>query len=827
MTEPRPRISVHAGAASAPKALAVDDVEDRMADDKQHNKSMASTMSAARSFMTSAYTKAASSLTVPKQMSMNREDNSADVEIPAIRRSSIAYNCGEDPGEDTVYDFPALAASSKNAEAAYMLLELVANRNYRELRQAASTRYSPETLAEEIKVDLTAWREEQKKREHSPATCDVVNCLVRCCRCCCCCCSCLCAPPSLSTSSAAAEEADTSAGFLRGFRRNGEGKLVEEYFDPNGHTLLGCAVRMHSFEAVYILLTMAKASYFSKSTTNHRELEKFRGDFLDKKDKKLNTAAFYASKIYNWENENDPSNRFLKLLVSDCGAEFVVQELAHFTWTNDFVFIVAGVIVVIGYVICLNWKKVMEATVAKVTAVNSDCDTLYGIALKPIFLTFLDAATMRILQYFTANPRWIWVCKPAQYALDLVRGGGIPTDANGLIDATKDKFTEKVADAHGKVADVQDHLSAGLQAVQSPVFSASGGASGGASSLQDHVKTAISQELEKDGGEVFEDLQGKYEEMQEMRDQASAMRESIADPYEEDGVKLDDQLPNPPVTDDKLTGEEKREHRAETLKKYVQDASSYDDVSGRMGTAMKYNPKMIFIYLQCAKFVFSTIFAMGKAAPGSSPFKSYVNWYGLVMNADLPTVIFSMLSPIHMDLEVLRELDDNKGLWGLLVTIWHILLYFWHRFCDIFSFKKFGYWTYLMRFPFIILIPPFFTHFCVAGTLYFWLGFVCLFFFLIGWRFKWIFFCILRCFEQCFDVWFLLWIVFEVVARFGFVVYCQTLYNVMSVIYLQDNVTDPKNYIFALTWTWHLTMNPQCFAENKDVAMLLIYLSAF
>ena len=815
-----------------PRALAVDDVKDRVADDKQQHNQF--TMSAARSLMSSAYTKAASSLTAPKQMYINRNDDSSsgkvgDVEMgqvsrrsfPSKRRTtSIAHECGEDPGEDKIYDFPALAASasSKNAET-YMLLELVANRNYRELRQAASTRYSTETLVAKVVVDLTAWREDQKKRGQSPATCDVVSCLGHCCRCCCCCCSCLCEAPSSSTSSSASAEESEKSGFLRGYRRNGDGKLVEDYFDPNGHTLLGCAVRMHSFEAVYILLTMAKASYLSENVT------KFREEFLDEKDAKLNTAAFYASKIYNWEKEDDPSNRFLKLLVSDCGAEFVVQELAHFTWTNDFVFFVAGIIVVIGYIVCLNWQKVMEATVAKVTAVNSDCDTLYGIALKPIFLTFLDAATMRILQYFTANPRWEWVCQPAQYALDLARGGGsIPTDANGLIDAAKDKVTEKVADAHGRLADAQEHLSAGLHAVQNPVFSASSGSS----RLQDHVKTALSQELEKDGGEVFEDLQGRYEEMQEMRDQASAMRESIADPYEDGGVEMhDDRLPNPPVADDKFTGKEKREHRAETLKKYVQDASSYDDVSGRMGTAMKYNPKMIFIYLQCAKFVFSTIFAMGKAAPGSTPFKSYVNWYGLVMNADLPTVIFSMLSPIHMDLEVLRELDDNKGLWGLLVTIWHILLYFWHRFCDIFSFKKFGYWTYLMMFPFVILIPPFFTHFCVAGTLYFWLGFLALFFFLIAWRFKWIFFCILHCFERCFDVWFLLWVVFEIVARFGFVVYCQTLYNVMSVIYLQDNVMDPKNYIFGLTWTWHLTMNPHCFAANKDVAMLLIYLSAF
>jgi hypothetical protein len=65
------------------------------------------------------------------------------------------------------------------------------------------------------------------------------------------------------------------------------------------------------------------------------------------------------------------------------------------------------------------------------------------------------------------------------------------------------------------------------------------------------------------------------------------------------------------------------------------------------------------------------------------------------------------------------------------------------------------------------------------------------------------------------------------VARFGFVVYLQTLYNVMSVIYLQENIIDPRNYIYGLTWTWHLTMNPQCFAQNKDPSMLLVYLSSF
>jgi hypothetical protein len=62
-------------------------------------------------------------------------------------------------------------------------------------------------------------------------------------------------------------------------------------------------------------------------------------------------------------------------------------------------------------------------------------------------------------------------------------------------------------------------------------------------------------------------------------------------------------------------------------------------------------------------------------------------------------------------------------------------------------------------FPFIMIVPPFFSHFCVAGMLYFWIGIICLVMGLVGWRLKGIFFCLLRCFERCFDVWFLLYVV--------------------------------------------------------------------
>jgi len=804
---------------------------------------------------------------------MNRDDDEKDVEMHTRRGSSSGIPASSaDHGEPVDYDL---------LDSADPLLVLVANREVREIR--AKIYESADPLEKVVDLDLSLakrdgekiqglivrdWKaklsEQRKAQAAKEQSEDIdigalveqcVNCAVRCCRCCCCCCRCLCAEPSSSS-----EEAKQAhgVGYLRGFRRSGDGKLLEEWFDPRGHTLLGVAVRMHSYSVVHALLEWAANGRLppkEKQTSEHPFFKKQKEEqaFLDLLDVERNSAAYYASKLYNWEKEDDHSNHILKLLVKDCGASFIVPELAHFYLSNDLLFIFATIFVIVGYVICVNWARIMASTVGQFTAVNTTCDTLYGISLKPFFLTFLDAATMRILQYFSTNPRYTWLLAPLQQVFDYVSGGGkIP-----------ENFDQVYSMGQGQISDK-------MQAVQNPTFALSQGQGQGQgmgpprlSSLRSQASGALTEQLSRDGSEVFDQGKEQYDSMQERREQAGDLaakakrlahktssregrgkdeedqgRGSIADDYPERPEFRESahhNLPNPPVDDPQSSiplfksksAEKKRQERKETLKKYITDASAFDDVTGRMGSAIRSNSKMVFIFVQCAKFVFTTIFAMAKAQRGSSTFQSYVNWYGLVMNGDLPTVIFSLMAPVHMDLSVLHELDDNKGAWGLLITLWHVFLYFWHRFCDIFSYNKFGYWTFLMAFPFIIIIPPVFTHFCVACTLYFWIGFICLVGALIGWRFKGIFFCILRCFERCFDVWFILYVVIEIVARFGFVVYLQTLYNVMSVIYLQENIIDPRNYIYGLTWTWHLTMNPQCFAQNKDPSMLLVYLSSF
>lgn len=814
---------------------------------------------------------------------MNRDDDEKDVEMHTRRGSSSGTPASSaDHGDPVDYDLPATADP---------LLVLVAYREVRELK--AKIYESADPLVKVVDLDLSlAAREGEKirgvivrdwkaklieqrkaqapKEQPGDAAASIdnlveqcVNCAVRCCRCCCCCCRCLCAEPSSSSSSSSSGEGQHAhgVGYLRGYRRNGEGKLLEEWFDPRGHTLLGIAVRMHSYSVVHVLLEWAANGKLPHDDKHPEQTffkkQKAEQAFLDLLDVERNSAAYYASKLYDWDNEKDPSNGILKLLVKDCGASFIVPELAHFYLSNDLLFFFASIFVIVGYVVCINWTRIMAATVGQFTAVNTVCDTLYGISLKPIFLTFLDAATMRILQYFSSNPRYTWLLAPLQQALDFVSGGGkIPENADQFV-------VGKLADAQGQIADK-------LQAVQNPTFALSQGQGQGQgmgqprlSSLRNQASGAFSEQLSRDGSEVFDQAKEQYDDLQEKREQAEHMaakakrlmhkhsshggggedeedqgRGSIADDYPERSEFRESayhKLPNPLVDDPQSSipllksksADKKRKEREEILKQYTTDASAFDDVSGRMGSAIRSNSKMIFIFVQCAKFVFTTIFAMAKAQRGTSTFQSYVNWYGLVMNGDLPTVIFSLMAPVHMDLSVLHELDDNNGAMGLLITLWHVFLYFWHRFCDIFSFKKFGYWSFLMMFPFVIIIPPVFSHFMVACTLYFWIGFICLVGALIGWRFKGIFFCILRCFERCFDVWFILYVVIEIVARFGFVVYLQTLYNVMSVIYLQDSITDPKNYFYGLTWTWHLTMNPQCFAQNKDVSMLLVYLSSF
>ena len=611
----------------------------------------------------------------------------------------------------------------------------------------------------------------------------------------------------------------TKPGKFSASRRSLDGAMIGYDFDPEGHTLLGLAVSLELYSVLHEMLLMIASSGMEKS-----KMKKL----INRLDAKANSAAYLASKLVSWKDKDCDDNKYLHLLVIECGADFKLQEEAHYLYTNDLMALTLGFFVFIGYVIVIKWVSIVQ-TFGQASGIEIDltCNSLYGIKIKPIFITFLDACTMRILQYFTSNPRYTWVfiaiIKALPWPLWRTDASKKPTttsqdDVDNMESGTKhhDQIPEPMPEAdddkHLQMKNAHEESE-----VANPVVTVAAESVDEPSSPSPSSSTPP-RTMKKAG--IFEGIKALAVSVSAT---VSKMSHPQATHWVDRRLATRDLLPNSTNDEEELAA------RRAVFENYVIDASSYDEVRRRIGPEMRNNPKFQFIFFQCAKFIFSTLFSIGTAQPGRTAMESYVNYFGRVVNADLPTVIFSLLAPIHLEVDVVRQLEEQEGCRGFLVIIWQILVYIFNRLRDLFSFENFGWYFLLLLWPFILIVPPCLTHFLVAVGLYCWIFFICLAAALVAWRFKFIFFRILRCFSCCLDVWYLLYVSLEILLRFAFVVGCQSLFNVVSIIYLDGGLPpSPHNYLYGLTWTFHLMTSPQCFGQGgteEQVSNLLVYLS--
>ena len=200
----------------------------------------------------------------------------------------------------------------------------------------------------------------------------------------------------------------------------------------------------------------------------------------------------------------------------------------------------------------------------------------------------------------------------------------------------------------------------------------------------------------------------------------------------------------------------------------------------------------LFFYLQVASSVASFVVAAVSVDRSLPAWDQYTNFYVLCVNSGITTAFFSWFKMGLIDNRYL-QMEGEDG----------------------FQYNRFIH--FIIRFPALLLLPPFFTHVIPMMFVYCWIAVPVAFFLFIGvidlWRQIAKPFLVSNGVREPFVEYFTL-LSMEVSLRFLFVFMFHTLFNWASLLYMQSFPITPEGYIGVLVRDWQLRTQTQCFVSH-------------